>query len=122
MHEANSLEKNNQIDNYMKLSQINDQLAMLNAKKQSRMNYINIKSKAKCLFRIPTQKYLTEFVKCDFDFYPKILKELASTPQILMTDENKNIELQEKAFEHYYACGQFNEDDILHGYGFVIHK
>ena len=40
---------------------------------------------------------------------------------LLQTPENKNLKITEKVVDRVYPCGQFDDKDHFHGYGFIIH-
>ena len=52
--------------------------------------------------------------------YDWIQHILINNPTIRLTDENKNIQLKELVIDGEYHCGQFDQNNNLHGFGFVI--
>ena len=82
--------------------------------------YLEHTPKKKQLFKIPTHEYLQALTGQKFKNYDKICEILTTLPQILETEENKDLAMTEVVRRNDYYYGQFTSTGILHGYGFII--
>ena len=82
--------------------------------------YLRHNSKGKYLFKVPTYEYLKFLGWKEVANYDWIQSILINNPTTRLIDENKNIRLKELVIKGEYHCGQFDQKNKLHGFGFKI--
>ena len=89
-----------------RVSEIDKLLIVLEFERFPETKYVQPKSNAKYLFKIPSERYLTDLMGCKINNYDKIIKVRINCPHIPQTPQNKKIEMTEKIYNGSYYCYQ----------------